>query len=332
MPDPLSPESAGELPGDDLAHAARRHREARALALRLEQRRAELAAAETAVAAARERSAEADSAAEAMRSMSWARLRAAVAGDREERLDATLRDSQEARYALGLADQHLLDARAEHDALEARLGEYAGADSAYAAALARREDELQAAGGSDATALLDLERRHGDLGAERRETDEAFEAGRAAEWHLAEAGRHLSSARSWAGWDTFGGGGLFSDLAKHDRLRDARASLERADRALGSFDRELADLNAQGIGSVDSVLDHGFVDIFFDGFFADMMMRDRIIRADEQVAAALDQVRRLLHHLHGELGRLDADLATTYAARERLVLAGSGIDPDADQP
>lgn len=328
----MADHAPADLPGDALAHAARRHREAQALALRLEQRRAELAAAETAVAAARERSAEADSDAEAMRSMSWARLRAAVTGDREERLDATHRASQEARYALGLADQHLLDARAEHDALETRLGEYADAHSAYAAALARREDELQAGADDAATALLDLERHHGDLGAERRETEEAFEAGRAAEWHLAEAGRHLSSARSWAGWDTFGGGGLFSDLAKHDHLRDARAALEQADRALGSFDRELADLNAQGIGSVDSVLDHGFVDIFFDGFFADMMMRDRIIRADEQVAAALDQVRRLLHHLGGELGRLDADLATTYAERERLVLAGSGIDPDADQP
>ena len=128
------------------------------------------------------------------------------------------------------------------------------------------------------------------------EIREAVTAGEKALASLDEAGRYLSGASSWGLWDMIGGG-LFSTMIKHSKIKDASDCMERAKTDLKTFRRELSDVDiSDEIGiEVGSFLT--FADYFFDGLVADWMVQSKIQDASNQVQEAADQVRRILASL-----------------------------------
>jgi hypothetical protein len=130
----------------------------------------------------------------------------------------------------------------------------------------------------------------------------------------------LDSARSWSAWDTFGGGGAFSSMIKHDRLDTVARDLRQADDALSAFTRELADLHLEGIDLVTIGPLMSTFDVWFDNIFTDLAVRDRIIKAQGKVHEALVSVRRVVD----DLGHRRTAIAEELAAldRERTTLLG----------
>ena len=132
------------------------------------------------------------------------------------------------------------------------------------------------------------------------EIREAIQAADKTLAHLGRARECLESAGNWGLVDMLGGG-FFITLLKHGKVNDAEAELSQAREAMRRFATELRDINeAVDIHIVmDDFLD--FADYFFDGLIADWMMQSRIDAAKEQVAEAIQKVRRVQTKLEGML-------------------------------
>ena len=92
-------------------------------------------------------------------------------------------------------------------------------------------------------------------------------------------------------------GGLISSLAKHSKMNQARQHMEQAKWDLRNFSEELKDVNM--ISHLDIETDDflSFADWFFDGFFVDWMVQDRINTARDQVDEAIQRLKVILREL-----------------------------------
>lgn len=286
-------------------HAAQRHAEQ--TTLRVQEARERLADEQEDVAR--------------LESFSWSRIVSTLRSARATDLERETAERDAARYVVADAEARNEVAWREVAGITAQLEDLGDVDQRFADALAAKERWVTGHAPEVAARLVELATRRGVLAAEDREGREAYAAGVEAGELLRHADQLLASAGSWATWDTFGGGGLLTDMMKYDRLDQVGEVLRRADLALGRFSRELADLRIAGVESVAvDGLTRTF-DVFFDNIFSDMAVRSRIQQARGRVLSACRAVDRLLHDL-SERGRaIAAELEDLDRHREDLLLA-----------
>lgn len=130
----------------------------------------------------------------------------------------------------------------------------------------------------------------------QKEKREAIDAGRKAISSLETARDNLNSAKNWGLVDMFGGG-FFTTMIKHSKIDQAKENMEQAKYDLQNFSRELRDVNM----TCDLNFDIGdfltFADYFFDGFFVDWMVQDRISTAKRQVEEAIRRIENIVDQL-----------------------------------
>jgi hypothetical protein len=304
-----------------LEHAAQVREEARGLRTRVDTARSHAREAAARVDAARERLDEDTRDVARLQSLSWTRVLSGLRGDRSTDLERETAERDAARYELGAAETRLVVARDETAALESQLAALGDPDASFADALAEQEQWATAHDPATAGRLADLARRRGVLAAEDTEGREAYAAGARAHQLLQGAEELLSAAESWSTWDTFGGGGLLTDMVKYDKLDRVADVLRQADLALGAYTRELADLRLAGVGTVGvDGLTRTF-DVFFDNLFTDWAVRSRIQETRRRVVAALDAVALTQRRL-SDRGRAIADERAALDRERETVLRG----------
>lgn len=146
------------------------------------------------------------------------------------------------------------------------------------------------------------------INSETREILEAIDAGNEALESMRSARKYLNSARTWGIMDIFGGDFL-TNVVKHSKMDHAREYLERANRDLERFTRELRDVPAEYLK-----LDAGgfltFADFMFDGLLADVLVQSKINEArqqlDRMIPSTEDAIRKLKECLHVAEGRVRA--------------------------
>ncbi|CAN5451867.1 hypothetical protein BH10ACT10_BH10ACT10_10800 [soil metagenome] len=261
----------------------------------------------------------------ALESLSWSRILSTLKGSRATDLEREQAERDAARYAVADAEARDDLAWRDVEAAQAQLDLLGDVDRAFADALAAKEEwaaRHDLAVGRD---LMELAERRGVLTAEDQEGREAFDAGVAARTHLLHARQLLGSAQSWSTWDTFGGGGLVTDLMKYDKLDQVGDALRRADHALGAFSRELADVHVSGVEAVNLDGMTRTFDVFFDNIFTDLRVRSRIQDAGIRVEQALRSVEDTLQALHLRGLAIADELATLTRRRESLLSADPGL-------
>ena len=131
--------------------------------------------------------------------------------------------------------------------------------------------------------------------------ESARAAGTRALQSLDEAADQLDSARNWGLLDILGGG-ILTSLVKRSRLDGASEAVERAQRDLEAFARELRDCS--GVTGVDlrrsDMLE--LFDIVFDNSITDLFVQSRIEDARADVRRARARVQAILAEL-GSAGR-----------------------------
>lgn len=239
---------------------------------------------------------------EKLESMSLTRILSAVRGRRVDDLDREQAEARAAEYAYATEHARWQAALREQAELVRRLNALGLLDERWEAALAAREAELSA-DTPQGRRLADLAGEAGRLEADRREVVEALDACVHAGRVLGAAAQHLGSAGNWATYDTFFGGGLMADMVKHQKLDRAAALLRDADAALHHLANELADVGIGPVGGVGVTELTKAFDVWFDNFFSDWSVAQRI-----------DQARQRVAHTQQTLARLDADLRQRLAA------------------
>ena len=125
--------------------------------------------------------------------------------------------------------------------------------------------------------------------AEFREINEAVLAGERALNSLREAKSRLNSARAWGVYDILGGG-MISSFIKHSKMDDANEWLEQANYDLRRFAKELRDVPGEELyvqtGDLASTLD-----IYFDNFFSDFIVQNRINEARAEIDRLINRVQ-----------------------------------------
>lgn len=129
-----------------------------------------------------------------------------------------------------------------------------------------------------------------------KEKREAIEAGERALYSLRNASKELDSAKGWGFFDMFGGRGI-ATFVKHSKMNNAQQYMERAKYDLQTFSRELRDVSGYMNFEFNTGDFLSFADYFFDNFFVDMMVQNRINNAKRQVDEAIWRVEDILRSL-----------------------------------
>ena len=129
-----------------------------------------------------------------------------------------------------------------------------------------------------------------------KEKQEAIDAGYRALRSLNAAKENLSSAGNWGLVDMLGGG-FFTTMMKRSKMDQAQSNMDQAKYDLQNFSKELRDVSMNCNLNIEVGNFLSFADYFFDGFFVDWMVQDKIDRAKEQVSEAIRQVERVMDQL-----------------------------------
>ena len=132
-----------------------------------------------------------------------------------------------------------------------------------------------------------------------KERDEAIAAGVKAQSSLQCALDELNRARNWGVVDMFSKGGFLTALIKHSKMENAQQYMDQAKRDVRLFRNELKDVQRICDLRVETGDFLTFADWFFDNFFVDWMVMDRINTARSQVEEAISQIDRVLRSLRG---------------------------------
>src|SRR5689334_14581401 len=146
-----------------------------------------------------------------------------------------------------------------------------------------------------------------ELQLELREIEEARGAAASALQCIGWMEQSLRSASGWGTWDMLGGG-MISTWIKHSRLDQAHAQMGALQSALDRLARELGDIGMAGPGNVRIEGFARFADWFFDGFFVDWMVQDRIQQSIARLAAVRHKVEGVRAELEARERRADDEL------------------------
>jgi hypothetical protein len=252
--------------------------------------------------------------------VSWSRVLSTLKGSHATDLERERAEQQAAAYRAQATATREQAARQDVASYQSQLAALGDTAARYQDALTAKEAWLDGAGESGRR-LAEIAERRGAIAAETTEVAEAQAAGAQALELLRQAATLLGKARDWAGWDTFGGGGLFTDMMKYDRLDQAGTALRNADIALAAFTRELSDVHLAGVEQVAPDAMTRAFDVWFDNIFTDLRVRRRIIDAHERVGEALARVVDTLAELQRRASALGAEGTALTTERERI-LAG----------
>ena len=308
-----------DTPDDELSAATAAVREAESLRRRLDAAKvAAKESAERAQAAQRQVAAEARDVAK-LESFSLTMILSHLKGSHDDAMARETAEHQAAEYeyrtrqARADADQRLVD----H--LTRQLQALGDVTTRYEQALAAKEQWLHDHHDPTSVRLLEIAERRGHLTAEHAELDQAHEAGQQALGDLRSVAERLDSARSWSAYDTWFDGGMIASIVKENRLDDVAVLLRSADGALRRFTTELADVHMAGVQAVELSSFTRVFDVWFDNFFTDLIVRDRIIEAQENVEKAITGVKRVLDNLRVAKQSVADELTALRAERAALL-------------
>ena len=258
---------------------------------------------------------------ERLEHLSLARVLASLHGARQDALERERADADAARYRMADAEARLAAVQEEQGAAQQRLDRLASAPDAYAAVLAEKERHLTESGDPRGATLLSLADERGRLTAEIGEMSAALQDAAAARQALLRVREKLGSAMSWNTYDTFFGGGMLADLAEHSKLDEAAQAAAEADRRMAALRTELADLEHTASAAEPLAISAAtkFVDLWFGNMFTDLAVRDRITRAQENMAKSLQLVSDVQEQLTNRSAQAQARLTAIEVDRRNLL-------------
>ena len=243
-----------------------------------------------------------------------------VVGKMDEKLTKEKEEAYKAAVKYETSREELLSVEREIFQREETVKALEGCETAYERAFEERLKAVRMANTSGTETVLRIEGQMYELECQKREIREALSAGRQAISTVDAILDDLDDAEGWATWDTFGGGGLISDLMKHDHLDEAQTKINRLQIELRNFKTELSDVEVHADIQVriDEFLK--FADYFFDGLFADWAVMDKIEQSTNQVMHTKNELTAVISKLEDKLANVECRYQKKLEEREREVL------------
>ena len=207
--------------------------------------------------------------------------------------------------------------RAERDRVQTRAASLEADRRALDQARQLREEWITQSGGEHAERLQALTARHNQLAHTLSECEEVTATAHQAQTALDDCLQQLSSAGSWATYDTFFNGGILAASMEHRRVDEAAQTISAAQAVLQKLGAEIQAL--QDPHALLPEISPGLkvANIWFDNIFSDWMVRSRINASQDAIRATSEKVGQLIEALGkrhaamtAELQRSDDEYAT----------------------
>lgn len=243
-----------------------------------------------------------------------------VIGKKEEKLTKEKEEAYKATVKHETAKEELTVVENEIFRREEEVKRLEGCEETYAYAFEEKLKKVRLNGNADAEQVLQVEAQMYQIECQKREIDEAILAGKQALCTVNSVLDDLDDAEGWAAWDTFAGGGLISDLMKHDHLDEAQAKINTLQIELRKFKTELTDVEVHADIQVQIEEFLKFADYFFDGLFADWTVMDEIEQSITQVKHTQNEIISVISKLEDKLANAEFRYQKKVEEREKLVL------------
>ena len=219
-----------------------------------------------------------------------------VIGKMDEKLTKEREEAYAAKVKYDAAARELQKVEEDLKKNESDLNELGDCEKQYEELLEVKKERMKTTGHWAAEKILELEQRLTYLDNQKRELDEAMEAGEAASALTEDVLNSLSSAESWGTFDILGGG-IIADAMKYSDLDEAQMLIENLQDQLRRFKTELADvtIDSEMNVKIDGFLQ--FADYFFDNLFTDWAVMDKIRNSRLQVENTGDQIQSVMKKL-----------------------------------
>ena len=219
-----------------------------------------------------------------------------VIGKMDEKLTKEREEAYAAAVKYDAAVKELQKVEEDLRKNESDLNELGDCEKQYEELLEVKKERMKTTGHWAAEKILELEQRLTYLNNQKRELDEAMEAGEAASALTEDVLNSLSSAESWGTFDILGGG-IIADAMKYSDLDEAQMLIENLQDQLRRFKTELADvtIDSEMNVKIDGFLQ--FADYFFDNLFTDWAVMDKIRNSRLQVENTGDQIQSVMKKL-----------------------------------
>lgn len=243
-----------------------------------------------------------------------------VVGKMDEKLTKEKEEAYKAAVKYEAAKGELTSVEWEISQREAAVKTLQGCEAAYQTALEEKLKEVRVSGTAIGEQVMQVESRLYQLECEKKELDEAILAGEQALNTVNEVLDSLDDAEGWAAWDTFGGGGLLTDMMKHDHLDDAQSKINQLQVELRKLKTELADVEVHADIQVQIEEFLKFADYFFDGLFADWTVMDKIDESTSEVEHTKSEIEAVIGKLEIKLELVGNRMTSLNEELEKLVL------------
>lgn len=246
-----------------------------------------------------------------------------LVGKYEDRVDKESQEMFHAKTEYDAAVNRLKELKHERDEMRLRLSDLSGDMRTYEAELKKREDQIKS-GFTDAVSVKysKLEEELNGMHRQLAETEEARRAARRTLSTAKSAMEQLDDAESWATYDIWFSKGIFSHMAKYDRIDSAEEQFDRLASQITDLKKELKDINLTAdfsLSSIDSTT--RAIDFWFDNIFTDMAVRDQIRGNQDQIRGIYGKIDRVIDKLESIKSDIERQIRETEKKKSDLILS-----------
>lgn len=245
-------------------------------------------------------------------------------GKKEEKLDEERAQAHEAAAKHQSAIMQLTAICQDIQRYEAEMCDLQHCERDYQKLMQEKQEWLMREYPAIGEQLVQKQRQIAALKGQHKEIGEAQSAGQHVQKTIADILEALDSAHGWAEFDVWGNGGIITTYQKHNHLDHAQEMLHGLQNDLRNFQTELADVNKSIDFEVQIIGFLRFADYFFDSFFVDLSVLDRIDHSLEKVSEVRKQVSQVMYHLAQEKQEIEQQLADTQAMLQEFIRIANG--------
>jgi len=230
-----------------------------------------------------------------------------IIGKKEDKLDKEREEYLTAKLKYEECLESIKELRNKLESTNKQLLNYSGVKEEYDILIKEKEKQLLNDGTDRGRVLQDNLNNINELKLDINEIKEAILAGEKTKNALSKMSDQLTKAKDWGMWDMMGGG-LISNIAKHNAIDEANKIAHESQDLIKLFQKELSDVDKFTDVNVNLSTFETFADFFFDGFFVDWFVQSKINDSLQNVDNAYNRINDIVLDLRSNLEILESKL------------------------
>ena len=239
-------------------------------------------------------------------------------GKKEEKLEKERYEADVARDHYEDAYEELEDINHRIADLETKAKQFTNTEYRYQELIKEKENTLRSGNSAEAIKLRELDENLEGLANEKREINEAINAGKDAYNTVQDIIKCLDGAGTWGMIDMFSDS-FFVDFAKHSQLDQAQQLTNELQYKLKRFEDELDDITIDTHLQISIDGFTRFADYWFDNVFIDWAVMDHIRDSQAKIKRVEQQIVDTLKKLKGMSVAADQLIVKFKQERDEII-------------